>query len=161
MEPQWLPMANCRQYLCEDCGDWLIHQGGRKINESASPFGQWIHDKLPRKFTSGDVDQYIRKWERIKEDGERVLLRWLEHKSPGQKFQDAQKKALIDFDLVIRHAIHCPNSPLQLHPSSGVYIVFSSFEDGEPTKIRVERLDDDRIWEPTADELGLWIPRTA
>jgi len=139
----------------------LIHQGGRKLHESASPFGQWVHEKVTKQLTTGDVDQYVRRW--YCHDGdERVLLRWLEHKAPGQKFQKAQRLALANFDLVLRHSIECPTAPLQLDPGSGVFVVYSSFANGEPTHITIERLaDGETSAELTAEQLGLWIPRAA
>lgn len=147
---------------CLQCGDRLIHQGARRGNESGSPFGQWVHDELPRTFTVGDVDLYVRRWYR---DGgeEVVLLRWIEHKSTGQKFEDAQQRALIDFDAIIRHAIDCPTSPVALDKGSGVFVVRSGFEDGLPVHVFIERVSLSGRWERSAEldaeHLGQWLPR--
>jgi hypothetical protein len=149
-------MPSCSGQLCEECGDWLIHQGARKLHESASPLGQWIHNDLPKRFTSGDVDQYIRRWYRHQQ-GESVLLRWIEHKAPGQKYAGPQKAALQDFDSVIRHAVDCSTAPIRLRPSSGVYVVHSTFTDGQPSDIRVERLCDGRSVPMHTHDFGMWI----
>lgn len=135
---------------CNACGDRFIHQGARRGDESASPFGQWVHDALWRWFTSGDVDQYIRRHF----PGEPTLLRWIEHKSPGQKFGPEQRQALADFDAVIRHAIECPESPLAIRGGSGVFVVYSGFVDGAPTGIAVERMSDGGLWRPKERRRG-------
>ncbi len=146
-------MKPCREHYCEDCGDQLIHQGGRHIDESASPFGQWVHDCLPREFTAGDVDLYLRHWR-----PEMTLLRWIEHKAPGQKYKSPQRQALADFDSIIRHAVTCVSSPLKLDPRSGVFVVYSRFANGEPVDALVQRLSDQEVSKPLdASNLGDWL----
>lgn len=143
------------------CGDKHIHQGARRMHESGSPFGQWVHDELPRSFTAGDVDLYVRRFYR-KEGREVVLLRWIEHKRTGQKFETAQQRALVDFAAIIEHAVNCPESPLALDSGSGVYIVRSGFEDGLPIHVFVERVSADgfqRWGEIDAATLGKWLPK--
>lgn len=147
---------------CLQCGDKLIHQGARRMHESGSPFGQWVHDELGRHFTVGDVDLYVRRWYRA--DGkEVVLLRWIEHKRTGQKFEDAQQRALIDFDAIIHHAIDCPTAPIALDKGSGVFVVRSGFEDGLPVHVFIERVSTSGKWERSqeldAEVLGKWLPR--
>lgn len=154
----------CPESYCPACGDRHVHQGARRINESGSPFGQWVHDELPRTFTAGDVDMYVRVFYRH-EDGEAVLLRWIEHKGRGQKFELPQRKALADFASIIEHAINCPDAPLRLDTGSGVYVVRSGFVDGLPVEVTVERVTSEADeskwtkWQATAEKLARWIPR--
>lgn len=144
----------CPDLYCLNCGDRMIHHGGRKSDESASPFGQWIHDSLQRWFTSGDVDQYVR---RSFPNGP-TLLRWIEHKSPGQKFEGPQRESLRDFDALIRHAVDCPTSPIAVREGSGVYVVRSGFMDGQPVGVLVERQHDGKLWNPGKDKNGDELP---
>ena len=46
----------CKNYRCPECGDRLIHQEKRGMNESASALGQYIHDNYPNTFWFMDVD---------------------------------------------------------------------------------------------------------
>lgn len=91
------------------------------------------------------------------------MLRWIEHKRTGQKFEEAQQRALIDFDAIIRHAIECPNTPVRLDQGSGVFVVRSGFADGLPVHVFIERISADGKWERsselTAERLGRWLPR--
>ncbi len=106
----------CRRSFCPDCDEEMIHRDNRKHYESASGLGQIISRQAPRSFTTGDVDQYVRKWM-----GDVTLLIVLEHKQPGQELKTQQSRVLLDLDRIFAHAVTVPE--LHLHPRSGIYLV--------------------------------------
>lgn len=115
--------GGCPRTFCDGCGEELIHRDNRKFYESASAFGQIIGRRpdlggAPRDFGCGDVDLFVHRSRQGM-----VLLRWVEHKQPGHKYEASQQQSLSDFDLVLKNAIAHPPSGLILHPDSGVFIV--------------------------------------
>ena len=119
----------CRRTFCPDWDEEMIHRDHRKHYESASGLGQIISREAPRTLTTGDVDQYVRKWL-----GDMTLLRLIEHKQPDQELKAQQQRALTDLDRIVRHATGDPN--LHLDPRSGVYIMRG--EIGAATSARRE-----------------------
>lgn len=107
----------CRRAFCEDCGQEMIHRDNRRFYESSSALGQIIWREAPRDFGAGDVDLFIHR------SRQKTLLRWVEHKQPGHKFESSQRNSLGDFDRVIRHAVSNPPPGMLLHPDSGVYVL--------------------------------------
>ncbi len=120
-------MSGCGRTFCSGCDQEMIHRDNRKSYESASAFGQvvWrLQKRGYRGFTIGDVDMYVRRYAR---GAGRTLLRLVEQKNPRHKFEGAQRLALHDLDVIIRHAVDCKPHGLAddtvLDPGSGVYIV--------------------------------------
>jgi len=121
-------MRRCPRAFCGACDQEMIHRDNRKSHESASALGQivWRLQRLGyRGFTIGDIDLSIRRGSR--RTG-RTLLRLVEQKQPGHKFEEPQQQTLHDLDVVIRHAVGCHVSGLArdataLDPGSGVFVL--------------------------------------
>jgi hypothetical protein len=100
----------------------MIHKGSRQAHESASYLGQIVHNLMPRLFTWCDIDGALFR----RSTG---LLRFFEHKSPGQKREYPQREILKLLARVIEHLKTCPaaRGEFALHEHSGVYLI-----EGDP-----------------------------
>lgn len=116
----------CPRTFCAGCDGELIHRDNRHGHESSSGFGQIVHRELPRDFTFGDLDGVVRVW--LGQLDGRTLLRLIEHKQPGMKFEEAQKRFLRDLARVLEHAIACEASPFKLHPESGLFVIYGEIK---------------------------------
>lgn len=107
---------------CTECDRLLIHKGSRSPYESSSYFGQIVHNLCPKSFTAIDIDLAIYR-RSIR------LLRFIEHKSPGQHRKDAQRELLELLADVIDHLKSCPQAQRQfrLHADSGSFLI-----EGDP-----------------------------
>lgn len=106
---------------CPVCNELLIHRGKRSMHESASYMGQIVHGLLPHTFTWNDVDGLM--FRRLLR-----LLRFYEHKSPGQTLRFPQREVLTLLGDIMAHVVTCPGAAhLQLHPESGVFLL-----EGDP-----------------------------
>jgi hypothetical protein len=126
---------------CKVCDKLLIHKGSRQRHESSSYFGQIIHNLLPAKFSFVDIDAALyRRSVR--------LLRFFEHKSPGQHHKYAQLELLQLLARTIEHIKRCPEARKEfgLHPQSGVYLVEGDPHEGNRLgDCEVIRLCDGRL----------------
>jgi hypothetical protein len=139
----------------------MIHRDHRKSYESASAFGQIMHNQGPRQLTAGDLDLYTAKW-----IGRKLLLKLLEHKQPDQQIGAMQAKVLMALDRVLRAAVINRPPGLELHPDSGVFILRGPLEAQTEGRKKVdfagpqivERLDGTIVLKPkTRGELFDWI----
>jgi hypothetical protein len=136
---------------CTECGRLLIHKGTRSRYESSSYFGQIVFNLCPKSFTLIDVDAAI--WRRSIR-----LLRFLEHKSPGQHRDpnDPQRELLELLADVIEHLKSCPDAQQRfaLHPKSGTFLI-----EGDPHE--GNQLGDSKITNLYRGyEGGPWTPAT-
>lgn len=132
---------------CSVCANLLIHKGSRMAHESASYLGQIVHNLLPNEFTWIDIDGALyRRSNR--------LLRFFEHKSPGQHRKWAQQELLKLTAQIIEHIKNCPDTQRQfrLHEFSGVYLIEGDPHEGNqlgPSKItrlhdgKTQSMDDE------------------
>lgn len=129
--------------------------------EAASALNQIIHREGPAELAVGDVDTYVEKWL-----GDTTALRLLEHKQPSQALGRAQEKVLAHLNQAIRHAVECPDSGLNLHAESGVYVVRGDLEPEAEGRRKVDfasrqivtRLDGEYVFEPNRRvELWDWL----
>ena len=114
-----------RQYCADPprgCGEELIHRDHRKPWESSSGLGQIISRDGPRgRCSSADLDQV---WYQGDVDQERrSLLRLIEHKEPSARIKGGQQHILALLAAIIDFALHAPDAPVRLTPSSGVFVV--------------------------------------
>jgi hypothetical protein len=144
---------------CEVCDKLLIHKGSRSRYESSSYFGQIVKNICPDSFTWIDIDGAV--WRRSIR-----LLRFIEHKSPGQRLDpnSGQRELLELLADVIEHLKSCPTAQQQfaLHPKSGVFLI-----EGDPHE--GNQLGDSKVtnlyrgyegapWAPASEEDALcWV----
>lgn len=109
---------------CTECDRLLIHKGSRSRHESSSYFGQIVHNECPDNFTAVDIDLAIYR-RSIR------LLRFIEHKSPGQRLDrnSGQRELLELLADMIEHLKSCPQAQRQfrLHADSGSFLI-----EGDP-----------------------------
>lgn len=147
------------QQECVICGDRLIHQWNRGNHESSSAFGQFVHDRVTRRTTFGDVDM------ELFEDHVYQLhfgagpqrLRLLEHKPQGNNGGLRQgQRWLLE---CVRYLIGLGLAERCLAADSGVYVI-----EGDPPfeTVTVHRLpavsgaNGDRVtWDQ--DQLIKWL----
>ncbi len=115
------PIQRC---VNPDCWQLLIHRGKRSQHESSSYFGQIVHNICDKQMAAIDIDLCI--WRRSKR-----LLRFIEHKSPGQRLDrgSGQREVLELLAGIIEHLKTCPSAvdAFRLRADSGVFRV-----DGDP-----------------------------
>jgi len=139
---------------CTVCAKLLIHKGSRSHYESASYIGQIVYNLLPHVFTWIDIDGALyRRSNR--------LLRFFEHKSPGQHRKGAQRELLELLSRLIEHIKNCEEAQrvFGLHEFSGVYLIEGDPHEGNqlgPSKIT--RLSDGKTLD-MEDELKMlcWL----
>lgn len=112
-------MSGCGRQWCSKCAEELIHRDHRRGYESASALGQIIWREGPALLSVTDLDVAARKGMR---DGSQ-LLRVIEQKQPGHKFERAQGQTLELIDACIVHTAQCDAADVRLHPRSGVYVI--------------------------------------
>lgn len=112
--------TGCGRHFCKWCEEEMIHRDHRKFYESASALGQIIWREGPDRLSVTDLDVVSRKGL----PNGLQLLRGIEQKQPGHKFEDAQEQTLRLLDSVIVHAGLCP-AAVELHvdPRSGIYVI--------------------------------------
>ena len=114
------------RHKCEHCGDDLIHQTNRGMNESSSAFGQHIHDNYETTFWWIDIDGIIYK-------KTTHIFRVIENKSRDGNLRPSQKYILPLLATIIMMLIYLNI----LHKESGVFLVKSDkpFDTGEIIQI--------------------------
>lgn len=126
----------CPDNVCPSCGDKLIHQHNRSINESSSSYGQHIHNDHGNEFYWADVDGIIYKLAT-------GILRMVEHKPIGGTLRPSQIRILplmaAALDVLVAEDV--------LHPDSGVFVV-NSDPPHTHALVRRYRRDDDGNWIP-------------
>ncbi len=113
--------GRCPSSECQYCGEKMIHLVNRKGHESASGLGQIVHDWLPRKFAFADLDGVI---ERTR--GGKKLIREIEQKQPGHKFDGPQRailKAKAEMYEALKSTGFTFSDGSKLAQESGVYLV--------------------------------------
>lgn len=140
---------------CINCDQLLIHEGSRQSHESASLFGQIIHNLLPRVFTFCDIDGALYR-RSIR------LLRLFEHKAPGQHRKHAQQEILELLSRIIEHIKNCEGAKQEfnLHTKSGVFLIEGDPHEGNQLgSSKIINLLDGKTRE-IEDELKMlcWIP---
>ena len=107
---------------CVVCDRLLIHKGCRSMFESSSYLGQIVSNLLPRNFTWIDIDGAL--YRRSIQ-----LLRFFEHKSPGQHRKEAQLRLLELLAKIIAHLKVCAvaQREFRLHPASDCFLI-----EGDP-----------------------------
>ena len=121
-----------KQHCCDDCGDRLIHQFNRGIDESSSALGQLIHDHVTKATTVVDADHQLvdgRQLEAVESQLHQLhfssdlpRLRLLEHKPIGGQLSRAQRWIMP----IWRDLIQLGVRTSQLSTESGVYRVDAS-----------------------------------
>lgn len=116
----------CKQQICPECGDKLIHQTKRGQHESSSAFGQHIHNDYRKTFFFFDIDGVIYKLAS-------GILRVVEHKEPGKCLSRGQTSVLPILSFAVDQAIRSG----WLHPESGVFVTSSAypFEVGDVRRV--------------------------
>lgn len=113
-------MKGCGRTYCPHCTEEMIHRDHRRGYESASCLGQIVWREGPLALSVTDLDLVSRKGMR---DGSQ-LLRLVEQKQLGHKFESAQERTLRLMNAVITHAALCESATeLHVSPRSGVYVV--------------------------------------
>lgn len=113
-------MSGCGRHFCKWCGEEMIHRDHRKHYESASALGQITWREGPVQLSVTDLDMMSRKGL----SSGLNLLRGIEQKQPGHKFELAQEQTLRLLDQVIRHAGLCQAAAeLHVDPRSGLYVM--------------------------------------
>lgn len=124
-------MRGCGRNYCPHCDEETIHRDHRRGYESASCLGQIVWREGPKNLSVMDLDLVSRKG---MQDGTQ-LLRLVEQKQVGHKFEGPQERTLQLLDAMISHASLCKNAThLHVNPRSGVYVVRG--EMGAATSIR-------------------------
>jgi hypothetical protein len=142
------------QQRCTSCQRLLIHKGSRSIYESASYFGQIVHNLLPPEFTFCDIDGALYR-RSIR------LLRFFEHKSAGQHRKAPQQELLSLLARVVEHLKGCPRAREEfgLHERSGVFLIEGDPHEGNQLgPSQITRLCDGKVCR-VEDELEMlcWI----
>lgn len=140
---------------CKVCDELLIHRGKRSMYESASYLGQIVFNLLPHEFTWIDIDGALYR-RSIR------LLRFFEHKSPGQHRKQAQRELLELLSRMIEHIKNCPDAKghFFLHERSGAYLIEGDPHEGNQLgPSTITRLYDGKS-QLVEDELEIlcWIP---
>jgi len=129
----------CKDEFCPTCGERLIHQFGRGINESSSAYGQHIHDDYPQDFYWADIDGVIFKVDT-------GVLRIIEHKPAGVGLRQSQRTILPMLAAAVEFLVRDEG----LHSDSGVFVV-NSDHPFDTAAVRRYRRDDRGKWVPGGD----------
>lgn len=97
----------------------------RDPDQSSSPLGQWVHDKLGKNFYAADVDLvcYAKSTK---------ILRIFESKHPGQRLKPSQRDLLPMFASWVARSVSLD----KLSPHSGVFVVWFDEERERVEQIR-------------------------
>jgi hypothetical protein len=112
--------SGCGRTCCAYCDEEMIHRDHRGRYESASALGQIVGRRGPLNLSVTDADLIARKG--TPEGLE--LLRFVEQKNPGHRFDKGQERIMRLIDRCIEHCTLCPDAAdLHLHARSGLYIM--------------------------------------
>lgn len=126
----------CGDSNCPDCGDRLIHQTDRAMNESSSAYGQHIHDTYGNQFFWADIDGVIYKMAT-------GIMRVVEHKPRGGTLRPSQSRILPMFAA----AVDVLAVEEVINADSGVFVVNGDWPYSSAT-VRRFRRDQDGLWVP-------------
>jgi hypothetical protein len=141
-------VASCAKQRCEKCGEELIHRDNRQAHESSSGLGQHIHNKGPKHIGFSDIDGVVHK---RNVDGKEMLL-LIEQKNWRHTMNRSQYEIL----KTLEKCIELGKKHLNLHPDSGLYLLWGDVKEGAPVYPWHRRQIDSKDYEQILNDDDLF-----